>query len=298
MKQLYIECRLNQWSDIFTLNQRFLDQFVFRGQANENWPLSTSLERLINSLFPNLVDKAMIPHHEKEMLKEFKWKYPLYSQNSPDSTNNIEWLTIMQHYGAATRLLDFSKSLFVAIRMAIANNESNSAVWAINKNILTYSISDSFLREKYEKTGKGGGMSMDKVYQLSNEKANCVITDKSFDRELEKELLLINPEQCNERLSIQQGLFVMPTNIMVPFSHSLTYYLSSPTPTKLHFDDLSGYNIREIALLKITIAKELNYSVLKYLRQMNITPETLFPGLEGLGKSLNYPRISFNRDGD
>jgi len=130
---LYIETTLNNWLDIFRLNQRFLAKFIFRGQSNEKWGLSTSLERQIERLFPNLEDKWTTPTQEKFMLKDFKWKYPLYSMQSPDPEDDIEWLTIMQHYGATTRLLDFTYSIFVALHMVVADNGNSGAIWAINK---------------------------------------------------------------------------------------------------------------------------------------------------------------------
>ena len=42
------------------------------------------------------------------MIKEFKWKFPSYEKNLiPKDGELIEWLSIMQHFGAPTRLLDF-----------------------------------------------------------------------------------------------------------------------------------------------------------------------------------------------
>lgn len=43
----------------------------------------------------------------------------------------------MQHFGAKTRLLDFSDSLFVAVYMALYGaNNSDASVWALNKNMI------------------------------------------------------------------------------------------------------------------------------------------------------------------
>jgi len=67
------------------------------------------------------------------------------------------------------------------------------------------------------------------------------------------------------------------------------------------FDDFIDYsnaqrhNQEDISLIKIIIPKEKNYEIMKYLRAMNITTEILFPGLEGLAKSLNFARYNFNK---
>src|SRR3954468_16115852 len=112
-KYQFIETELSEWKDVFKLSDKLLNQLLFRGQANKNWKITSSLERLMNRLHPNFVDKAMIPVQEQEMIREFQWKYPLFKSKSIDGKNYVEWLSIMQHYGAATRLVDFTDSFFV-----------------------------------------------------------------------------------------------------------------------------------------------------------------------------------------
>ena len=45
---------------------------------------------------------------------------------------------------------------------------------------------------------------------------------------------------------------------------------------------------------KINIRKELNFAINQSLKQMNITAETLYPGLDGLARSMSYPRSPLN----
>lgn len=62
------------------------------------------------------------------MIKEFKWKFPSYEKNLiPKNGELIEWLSIMQHFGAPTRLLDFSQSMYVALFMTMDNSCNYSA---------------------------------------------------------------------------------------------------------------------------------------------------------------------------
>lgn len=288
---LYIETILENWYDIFQLNQRFLSKFIYRGQAEENWKLSTSLERQMERLFPNLFDKVVISEHERLMIKEFQWKYPLYSLKHPEFSDVIEWLTIMQHYGATTRLLDFSYSIFVAMHMAVAESGQDGAIWAINKIPLEFGIFSQY-REKYNVKS----ISHDRLVEFTLEKANELIT-KSFEDKIDKQLLIINPKTCNERLSRQQGLFIMTSDVKCSFQECLTSYLDSPEPLRIEFKKLIEYSVgaqykqEDITLIKIIIPKEKNYEIVKYLRAMNITTEILFPGLDGLAKSLNYARF-------
>ena len=294
---IFLETQLENWKDIFNLNQRFLTKFVYRGQTNEKWELSTSLERQINKLFPNLVDKAVYPLQEKEMIKEFQWKYPLYSTNSSDSKNLVEWLTIMQHYGATTRLLDFSYSIFVAIYMAVADDGENGALWALNKIPLEFQVFNKY-REIHNVKSAGH----DTLNKFTIVLANDILLNHSMDTTIEKQLFLIEPQLCNERLSRQQGLFVMQSDIQCPFSDCLISYVHSPNPMRIGFNELvdyshgAKYKQEDISMIKIIIPKRLNFQIMSHLRAMNVTTEILFPGLEGLARSLNYARFSFDNE--
>jgi len=71
IKHLYLKTKLLEWADLFKIDQEFFSNFIFRGQKNEGDELSTSLERHINKLYPDLVDTSIFSSEEKEMIKEF-----------------------------------------------------------------------------------------------------------------------------------------------------------------------------------------------------------------------------------
>ena len=52
----------------------------------------------------------------------------------------------------------------------------------------------------------------------------------------------------------------------------------------------ANYKQEDITIIKISIPNENNYLITKHLRAMNITAEMLFPGIDGLAKSMNYGR--------
>ena len=45
LKRAFIETKIQEWNDLFLLNQKFMSNLIFRGQANSEWSLRTSLER-------------------------------------------------------------------------------------------------------------------------------------------------------------------------------------------------------------------------------------------------------------
>lgn len=96
---------LNSWNEIHALAKR---GWLYRGQRVAGWPLQTSFERCANR-------EGIAPERrqfvESEFMREFRRAYHHYATPVPQPEAAIEWLSIMQHYGAPTRLLDFSYSI-------------------------------------------------------------------------------------------------------------------------------------------------------------------------------------------
>ncbi|UZH54862.1 FRG domain-containing protein [Salinimicrobium tongyeongense] len=227
----FLETELTDWKDIFRINNTFLSQFLFRGQANKEWKLTSSIERLVDRLHPILVDKAVIALQEKSMIQEFQWKFQIFENSNIPDANYIEWLSIMQHYGASTRLLDFTDSFFVATFMALSESFCDSSIWAINNHIITSDTLDLF-RKEFPKNS----VSKKEIDEYSLELANKAI-DNSLT-ESEQKLLLIRPKKCNERIYRQQGLFLMPTNIQRPFMDNLSPFLNNKESQNIHFEEI------------------------------------------------------------
>jgi hypothetical protein len=96
---------------------------------------------------------------------------------------------------------------------------------------------------------------------------------------------LVNPYQLNERLVIQQGVFLCPSDVCRPFVDNLKNLWT-----------YSG-RVPDHKLIKYTIAvdKSERKTILRNLYRMNINHATLFPGLDGFAKSLEtlliFPHI-------
>lgn len=291
----FIETELDKWNNLFLFNQKFMSQFIFRGQANAEWNLKTSLERMIDNHHPSPLRDNLLPSiYEREMIREFRWRYPIYEKVFiPKEDEYIEWLALMQHYGASTRLLDFSYSMYVALFMALDGSFCDeSSLWCINRIVLNNKVFEKYQQKNH--TNSAAQIDIDNyAYQLAN---NSIEKGDSISPTVSDGLLLmVRPHMINQRLSHQQGLFLVPSIANIPYSDILkNYYIES---NKLKIDiksiqRLTNERMKQdaISVIKINIPKQHKYRLTKALEQMNITAETMYPGIEGLAKSTNVLR--------
>jgi hypothetical protein len=193
--------------------------FVFRGHGSEKWAVTSSLERMVKRFHPNsIIDSAN--GYEEDSLKEFMWKYPCYEKiNNPAEIEVIEWLSIMQHYGAPTRMVDFSFSLYVALFMAMDSLVENedSAIWCLNQLVCR----ETFFKDKYElKQGCRNKDDMDCcIYKEANNVLKEIPDNSKMDRE--NGIFLVKPNRVNERIVRQQGLFAIQSNPNSTFEDNL-----------------------------------------------------------------------------
>jgi hypothetical protein len=107
--------------------------WIFRGLRTVDHNLTSSLERACISYNRNIKEHGWII--EDILLREFKRRIHQYERHLPKSEDAIEWLSIMQHYGAPTRLIDWTYSVYVALYFSLRGyneNDSDHVLWAIN----------------------------------------------------------------------------------------------------------------------------------------------------------------------
>lgn len=177
----------------------------------------------------------------------------LQNESSDEYTNNkLEWLSLMQHYGAPTRMIDWTFSPFIGLFFGVENARTEFALYAINL--------------KY-------------IIDVNNSKFNTSnISNKLFMkvRAMDHFLYPFEPKISNERILKQQGLFMVPSSNYKKFDELLSQY---------HIEN--GTNIEgEVVAYKFIVKKSLIVECIKNLRKMNITPDSLFPGVEGFSRTF------------
>ena len=241
--------------------KRYRSPFVYRGQAYDA-PLSTSLQRL-----------SRTPHAiERHLVRAFR-KYAPASAEPRGS--QWAWLTLGQHHGLPTRLLDWSYSPLVALHFATASEEHaglDGVVWMIDvaattaslpqqlRSVLAQEGSAVFTTEMLEmfSAGTGEGLPFD--------------AEMSWLERVEREqgapyLLFLEPPSLDQRLVQQSALFSM---------------LSNPEVT---LDDWLAP--RATMARQVVVPSGLKAEVRDRLDGSNITERTLFPDLGGLSQWLS-----------
>lgn len=250
---------VESWDEAKQIFNKLRAEWVFRGQRQSDWGLLSSIERM----------QGYSPGHvvETEVLKEFRSRAHHYLPSGSLPLNMLEWTALAQHHGAPTRLLDFSRSPYVASFFAVEDATSDCAVWAVNL-IWCWSMALRQLREADARFAEAGTWWTD--VNDADVFGDVVLANRR------PFLAAVVPERPNERLTIQQGLFLCPGDIQASFMENLTA------------NDADDW---ESNVMKIVLPSKIRQQVLLDLNYMNINRSSLFPGLDGFAQSLKLLKL-------
>jgi len=241
---------------------RYRSSFVFRGLSDKTYPMDTSLIRL-GGPYSEL---------EKHLLRNFR----KYAQSMAGELGFF-WrlLTVAQHYGLPTRLMDWTYSPYVALHFATENLEhydADGVIWVVNFHAV-----HKFLPNELRALLDSEGAQAFTVELLTSLRLapECPTSDSSsfhkfvetlteFDRlgAADEFLLFFEPPSINDRIINQFALF----SVM-------------PNPGR-RIDD--WLNTHPELFRRIIIPAELKWECRDKLDQCNITERVLLPGLGGL----------------
>lgn len=130
----FVKWKMTSWEEAVSLANLLPENWIFRGQENSLWGLTTSLERYHNA--GNGAELWRQKDAEDKMLEMIKRKGHLVLSETPKTYDDIDWLAILQHHGAATHLLDSTESFYVATYFAVEKLKTDAVIWAIDKRYL------------------------------------------------------------------------------------------------------------------------------------------------------------------
>lgn len=250
----YSVIQLQRWRDYKIFVEQFSGNWAFRGQASSHWVLNNAIERTGFIQFYKGI--------EAEFVAEFQRGARNYLSKDEIPEHLIEWLALMQHHGAPTRLLDLTKSPFIAAYFAYEfcweNDNGNVGIWAVNINYLK--------KKSLEILSEEFGNALKESKDLINEK----LFEKVFYQNNKRLVFPVEPFRMNRRYSLQQSVFISTGISDVPLMEQLHFL-------KDHIEQ---------AVVKIEIPTKFKKEALRELNQMNLHRASLFPDLDGYALSL------------
>lgn len=251
----------SSWQELTAWLSELQGSWCFRGQRESEWPLRTSLDRAVLVTTPSGHQYLGRRPIERELLFRFQQQAHQFIRHVPPDDDKASWWALMQHYGVPTRLLDWTRSPYVALYFAIEEAPRNTvtrnpAIWAINLQWL----------EAKEKKQIGS--------IPSEAKARTAFLNGLLDQSKTPLIVRINPSQANERMFAQQGFFLWKLLGETPFFDQVLI--------SMVLDPIQEQPV----IRKLEVHESLRISFLETLRNMNIHRASLFPGLDGFCQSL------------
>ena len=234
--EIACECR-EQWS---AAEGKYLDPW-FRGQSSTRWGLEPNIYRL------DLGDD------EDEIRLEFKRRASqLLAEREP--TNEWAWYFLMQHFGAPTRLLDWTDSALIALFFAVNSappatpSSETAVVWILNPYGLNRRV-----------------IGVDSPVQTNWEFADRYLTPVYAGLMKEELPIAIDPVHTARRIAVQNSRFTV---------HGIRH------------DGLVEATRSTGHLVKVEIPRHRLDAIRPDLRTCGVTDTAVFPDIEGLSRDL------------
>lgn len=243
---------------------------VFRGHADIDWKLQPSVFR----------DGLIC--HEASIIKECLKQYPFEFSSCKDT---LEILTVMQHYGAATRLLDFTVDPYVSTYFACCKEFEKDATVSIltipfseNDTIAVQSIC-FYAQYDFSECKSRGAFYDDLRFFLKR-----AFPDEYLERMINSVPLII-PPMVNERLKRQKGCFLL-------FGDDIEVLKRDEIEKTANEIENNGFcNIRFLSPKQYLIPSDCKKSIKHDLEVRGYSEEFLLP--DGIEKTFKQISDSF-----
>ena len=226
-------------------------------------------------------DEALF-RRERGYTNDFQARAKMFYHTAPPLNDFCGWLTLMQHYGLPTRLLDWSRSPLIALFFALSEPDTehkDACIWVLNPGKLNAS-------QKIEHDSQIGSKKYENVFiystahkviqtmiysafrrwSVSDKPDEITPEDKQFDyhyQSLLGKIAACYPTEFDTRVYNQQSAF--------------TVHNSSKKLTDI---------CDELTLQGVIVPKEVKIRLLYELELCGITESYVYPDLEHLAIEL------------
>ncbi len=252
------------------------DLLWWRGESNMEWYLQPSLYiKVINGkLYTDFWREVLV--EEEKTYEEFRVRS--YHQFNHQPKSKFQWLSIMQHEGSPTRLLDWSEYAITAMYFALEDyilernpggSSSIPCVWILKPLILK-----AYSKKIYQKFRRSP---IGVIGAIRNDYDDTITTllqldDQRYRREMYNHVPMpILAPYLTERIKSQTGVFTI-----FPLHKTCSNYL------QIRGEDfnLASLPDAEDFLLQINLLSPIQMS--KQLRQMGVKRSMFYPELPNL----------------
>lgn len=253
--------RAETWIDLqnylFNIHEndidRYRSKFAYRGVSNLKYGLETSLQRIGRK--PSEV--------EQKLIRNFQKYSPI--NTLVDNYNSIwNWISLGQHHGLPTRLLDWTFSPNVALHFMtddISTFKTDGLIWMVNFIDLKNHLPEELIR----RSGIKSTLSFSST-ELKDAIGNSIAEISEFKNRYGDGLIFFEPPSIDDRIVNQFALFSF---MLDPDTNKLDWLKQHPT-----------------LFQKIEIPHALKWEIRDKLDQSNITERIIYPGLDGISKWL------------
>lgn len=255
MPETVREIPITSWEHFVSVAQSAeYRSWAFRGHTDASWKLVSTLSRYLSDF---QVHRDAWVTQETRILRIFRRKAHLLATYLPIEGDAFEWLALMQHHGAPTRLLDVTWSPFVAAFFALERATKDAAIWAICPPRLTSGRVRTIRASQKDEPDEIG------PWVQGNYEKYFLPGDRQM-------VMIGEPQRMNQRLVAQSGSFLMPGVLDRPVEEIILEQAGSS------------------AIVKFVLPASVRREGMRALYAMNITNATLFPGVDGTAKSLAF----------
>ena len=317
---------LHSWRD-FTKVMKVMGagKWIYRGHEDVDWELKSGLDRHVESLLGEPLSRKRkscgkavhknwtrtdfalnLPRAEFFAISRFR----AMAQEYQTWDTNVDALIAMQHYGAKTRLVDFTTAIMIALFFAYEKRTTGKAraIYAVNyKALMEQDNMESgymdFLKRNERQIDRGDEQAW---YELESQIENHHFQQFALNEaeeniqactwEKQRGIIPLYTACSNKRQMVQAGVELMPRTFE-SFDENLATALKIEkseikNPSHLVSDNFSHapYSpaLLPSALIKLVFDASMEDDAWQFLDQANISASTIYPDLVGIAKSVRY----------
>jgi len=228
--------------------------YVYRGQENADWGVESAAYRRLENMSESFADEHFINYHEKKIIEPARMNGHGF-QNGRE-VSDLELLAELQHYGAATCLIDFTHDFLVALWFACRAYKGEEKTKQDGK-VFILNINDAQIFSSLEQDDMGN--KIEAILNFHTRKK----AEESEEATLHGEgpsYWYWSPHGMNQRILRQNSLFVFGKSKIA--------------------DEHTTKNI--------LVRKQDKEEILKELKILGITRESLFRDMSGFASSQGH----------